>query len=35
MVFNPSSESKIELGDTVVALGEKKDLIELENMMGA
>lgn len=35
MVFNPSPESKIELGDTVVALGERKDLIELENMMGA
>jgi len=34
MVFNPSSESRIELGDTVVALGERKDLIELENMMG-
>ncbi|RJP57485.1 MAG: TrkA family potassium uptake protein [Deltaproteobacteria bacterium] len=34
MVFNPSPESKIELGDTVVALGERKDLIELENMMG-
>ncbi|MFH1624762.1 MAG: NAD-binding protein [Pseudomonadota bacterium] len=35
MVFNPSSESKIELGDTVVALGEKKDLLDLEKMMGA
>ncbi|MFA4909626.1 MAG: TrkA C-terminal domain-containing protein, partial [Desulfobacteria bacterium] len=35
MVFNPSSESMIELGDTLVALGEKKDLIEPENMMGA
>ncbi|MFH2011862.1 MAG: potassium channel protein [Pseudomonadota bacterium] len=34
MVFNPLPEAKIELGDTVVALGEKKDLIRLEEMMG-
>jgi len=32
--FNPSSESKIELGDTVLALGEKKNLLRLEKIMG-
>ena len=34
MEFNPSSESKIELGDTVLALGEKKNLLRLEKIMG-
>ena len=35
MAFNPSSESKIELGDTLLALGEKKNLLRLEKIIGA
>ena len=35
MIFNPSPESKIELGDTVLALGEKKNLLNLEKTLKA
>ncbi|MDY7031838.1 MAG: NAD-binding protein [Thermodesulfobacteriota bacterium] len=35
MVFNPSPESTIELGDTVLALGEKKNLVDMEKIMDA
>lgn len=35
MVFNPSPDSTIELDDTLIALGEKKNLSDLEKVMGA
>ena len=35
MVFNPLPESTIELGDTVLALGEKKNLVDMEKIMDA
>lgn len=34
MVFNPSSESKLESDDTVLAIGEPKNLLKFEKMMG-
>jgi voltage-gated potassium channel len=33
MLFNPSSESKLQGGDTVVAIGEKKNLEGLEHVL--
>jgi Putative regulatory, ligand-binding protein related to C-terminal domains of K+ channels len=33
MVFNPSRDVRINAGDTLITLGEKKDLVRLEKIL--
>jgi len=33
MLFNPSSQTRLEGGDTVVAIGEKKNLVQIEKVL--
>jgi len=33
MIFNPSSQTRMETGDTLIALGHKKDLEELKHIL--
>ena len=34
MLFNPASHARIEIGDTLIALGHKSSLIKLERLLG-
>lgn len=34
MLFNPASHSRIQVGDTLIALGQKNNLIRLEQVLG-
>jgi len=34
MIFNPSSQAKIQVGDILVALGDRKNLTHLEKKLG-
>lgn len=34
MLYNPSSEARIEIGDTLIAMGDPKNLNKLENILG-
>jgi Trk K+ transport system NAD-binding subunit len=33
MAFNPSSQTRIEAGDTLIALGQSKDIMQLEKIL--
>jgi voltage-gated potassium channel len=34
MIFNPASETRIQIGDTLIAMGQKKNLTALEELLG-
>jgi voltage-gated potassium channel len=34
MLFNPASHTRIQIGDTLIALGQRSSLIELERILG-
>ncbi len=34
MLFNPASHTRIQIGDTLIALGQRSDLIKLERLLG-
>ncbi len=34
MIYNPSPEAEIEAGDTLITLGERKNLNKLESLVG-
>ena len=34
MLFNPASHTTIQIGDTLIALGQRSSLIELEQLLG-
>jgi K+/H+ antiporter YhaU regulatory subunit KhtT len=34
MLYNPASHTRIEIGDTLIALGQKSNLIELSRLLG-
>ncbi len=34
MLFNPASHTRIQIGDTLIALGQRSSLIELERLLG-
>ena len=34
MLYNPASHTRIEIGDTLIALGQRKDLIDLSRLLG-
>jgi voltage-gated potassium channel len=34
MIFNPASQTRIQIGDTLIALGQKKSLAALEELLG-
>ncbi|MFP3870429.1 MAG: potassium channel family protein, partial [Syntrophobacteria bacterium] len=35
MLFNPASYTRIQIGDTLIALGQRQSLIKLEKMLGS
>jgi voltage-gated potassium channel len=34
MLFNPASHTRIQIGDTLIALGQRSNLIKLERLLG-
>jgi voltage-gated potassium channel len=34
MLFNPASHTRIQIGDTLIALGQRKSLVKLEELLG-
>jgi K+/H+ antiporter YhaU regulatory subunit KhtT len=34
MLFNPASHTRIQIDDTLIALGQRNDLIKLERLLG-
>jgi voltage-gated potassium channel len=35
MLFNPASHTRIQIGDTLIALGQRSSLIKLERLLGS
>jgi K+/H+ antiporter YhaU regulatory subunit KhtT len=35
MLFNPASHTRIQMGDTLIALGQRTNLIKLERLLGS
>ena len=35
MLFNPASHTRIQIGDTLIALGQRTNLIKLERLLGS